>query len=145
MRDTSTVYGGFTIPPKEVKQPKLCCALRSPVVIFFTVGILIGFGIGNTIEPLVEWYEVCFLCPSDSNFTNFKASKHLELTSGIKLFLELFEEIDESLSPYSENIIHQLNSNVRKGITDLKDLKESTKPKIRRRPSLEAWNSTSTV
>ena len=60
MRDTSTVYGGSTIPPKEVKQSKICCTLRSPVVIFFTVGILIGFGIGNTIEPLVEWYEVRF-------------------------------------------------------------------------------------
>ena len=146
MHDTSTVYGGLTIPSKKVKQSKVYCILHSPVAVF-TVGILIGFGIGCTfnLESLTGWYRVSFVCPSDSNFTKAIKSNHLELTSGIGQFLELIEEIDESLSPYSENIIHQLNNNVRKGIADLKDLKESTKPKIRRRPPLEAWNSTATT
>ena len=72
-------------------------------------------------------------------------SKHLKLTSGITLFLQLVEEVDESLSPYSEETIHQLSNNIQKAITDLKDLRKSTKAKIRWRPPPETWNSNPTL
>ena len=96
-------------------------------------------------ETLTGWCRLNFVCASDSNFTKAVKSKHLELTTGITQFLELVDELDESLSPYSEGIIHQLSNSVKKGITDLKDLQESNKPKVRRRPSLETWNSTATT
>ena len=137
MHDIPTVYGGSTIPPKELKRSsKVCCTLHSPLAML-AVGILIGFSIGYALvcfETLTGWYKVEFV---DFNFTTAVKSEHLELTSGLAHFLQLVEEINESLSPYSESIICKLKNDVQKGITDLKDLQESTKPKVRRRPPLE--------
>ena len=137
----NTKYGCSTIPPKKAKQSKVCAVLHSPLT-SFTFGILLGFFIGYAMA-YVE-YGAFFICVtvSDSNFTSAK-SDHFELTLGITQLLHLIEEVnvDESLSPYSEDIISQLNNNVQKAITDLHDLQESTKPKIRRRPPLETWNS----
>lgn len=75
------------------------------------VGILIGFSIGYALvyfETLTVWYKVEFVC---CNFTTAVKSEHLELTSGLAHFftnVQLVEEMDESLSPYSESIIRKL-------------------------------------
>ena len=135
MYDTPTVYGCSTIPLKKTKQSKVSSALHSPLA-NFAFGVLFGFCIGYAFAYLDYGPGVNFIYTSDCNFTKVMKSKHLELTSGVSQFLLLFEEVDESRSPYSDDIIHQ------KGITDLKDLQESMKPKVRRRPPLETLNST---
>ena len=141
MHNTPSQYGSSTIPPKKAKQTKVCPTLHSPLA-NFALGVLFGFCIGYAFAYLDYESEANFiLC----NSTKVMKSKHLELTSGITLFLQLVEEVDESLLPYSEETIHQLSNNIQKAITDLKDLRESTKPKIRRRPPLEIWNSNPTL
>ena len=125
-------------PRKSAKQSSVCSILCSPTT-FFAIGILLfGFCLGCTFA-----YLNC-ICTSDSNFTKVMRSKHPELVTGIARFLQLVEEVEsvELLSPYSEIIIRELSNNIRKGITDLEDLRESTKPKVRRRPPLETWNLT---
>lgn len=141
MHNTPSQYGSSTIPPKKAKQTKVCPALHSPLA-NFSLGILFGFCIGYTFAYLDYESEANFIV---CNSTKVMKSNHLELTSGITLFLQLVEEIDESLSPYSEETIYQLSNNIQKAITDLKDLQESTKRKIRRRPPLETWNSNPTL
>ena len=106
----NTKYGCSTIPPKKTKQSKVCAVLHSPLT-SFTFGILFGFFIGYAMA-YVE-YGMFFICVtvSDSNFTSMK-SDHFELTLGITQFLHLLEEVhvDDSLSPYSEDIISQLSN-----------------------------------
>jgi hypothetical protein len=131
-----------TAPLTKAKQSKVCSALYSPLTSFM-FGILFGFSFGFAYA-YVEYGIFVRVTVSDSNFTRMKY-EHFELTLGITQFLQLAEGTDELLSHYVEDIIHQLSNSIQKGITDLKDLQESTKPKIRRRPPLEEWNSNTTT
>ena len=85
---------------------------------------------------------------STSNRTYINDFDQLRLDKvkqGMSEFLQIIEVMDESLSGYSEEIIHQLDHDIQKGITDLKKLQESLIPKNRRRPPVETWNSTAST
>jgi type III secretory pathway component EscU len=133
-----------TVPFKRLNSQRSAVATVYFLLISFTLGILFVFFIGYF---LVYFGSFIPICASDCNFTKMVKYKHLEveLTTGITQFVQLVDEVDETLSPYVEDIIHQLSNNIQKSITDLKDLQESTKPKIRRRPPLEEWNSNATI
>ena len=130
-----------TIPLKRLNS-----TLHSPRT-SLTLGLLFGILIVYILVYFGSKVNFRPGCASDSNFTRITKYKHLqvELSTGITQFLQLAEKVDESLSPYSEDIIHQLSNNIQKAIADLQDLQESTKPKIRRRPPLETWNSNPTL
>ena len=138
---TPTEYGSSIFPPK---RSRLCSTLHSPLAAFI-VGVLIGVTIAYAImhfESLIGWYRMDFVCALNSNFTNGDEVKHTELKDGILQFLQLIGEIDESVSVYSEDIIQQLDYDIQRGIANLEELQKSTKPKVRRRPPVERWNST---
>ena len=137
---TPTEYGSSTLPPKKMKQSKVCSTLWPLATL---VGILICVCIGYcTFMQPIRWYRVDFLCALETNFTKEVKLKHDELKHGMSQFLKLIGEMDESVLVYSEDIIQQVNYDIQKGIANLKDLQKSTKPKVRRRPPVERWNST---
>lgn len=137
MQDAQTKYGSSTIPPNKAKQSKSTLRRFSVSVVIFSLGMFFGFIAGHYLAYYLQ-NSPMFVGIQDSNFTiMLMSTEHLEVVIEVGQFLQLLEEVDESLSYYSDSIVHQLSDNIRKGIADLEELRESTKPKERRRPPLD--------